>query len=800
MANYTLQLLHHADFEGTTNALNDAPELAAIVDFLDDFYVDNTLKLSGGDNWIPSPWYNAQESDQEALRAAVQAAYEEDLGLDAGTLSSLQISEGTVDQALVNLMGFQVSTLGNHEFDKGPDDVARIINPTITDGETATWGNVTNIGSYFPYITTNLDFSASTDLATSFSTTVKDADTYGLDAFSASATDVSDALIASGASTIAPATTVTVGGEVIGLVGATTQRLGVISSPGDVSVVGATDDDMDVLAAQIQTQVDALIAQGVNKVIAITHLQGYKNDVELAAKLSGVDIILTGGSDAIFADATDQLKPGDSANESTYPLEVVGADGNPVMLVSTDGQYHYLGRLVVEFDENGVVIPSSIDPAESGPIPTDAALIASAYGETDPYADGTMAGRVNEVVNAVDGIIGEKVENVAGYSDVFLNGLRSGVRNQETNLGNLTADANLAEAKAFLEANPEVVSDGYLVSMKNGGGIRAEIGLQLGVSGPEAPVDGEVNQLAIETTLAFNNKLVVYPTTLEGLIALLEHGLAEAGNTDGRFPQIAGMKVGFDPSAEAGSRLVSIDIVDDTGASTVSLLADGEAQVATDTSINIASLDFLVLNDGDDYPFSTYATGEIVALTEEDGGYDVEGYEQDALADYLAENHGTLDSAFSSEDTAVSQDARIFIVGAEGSTRVEYLDSNFALDLDGDAGTVAKLIGAVLGASSVSSSAIIGAGLDLVDQGVTGNALVRAALEAVGLSTTATEAVASQIYLNVYGTEAPSNWVDAFSTLAESGLGVETLVSAISESDENIENIGLGSMTSLEFI
>jgi len=161
MANFTLQLLHHADFEGNTNTLTDAPKLAAIIDYFDDFYVGNTLKLSGGDNWIPSPWYNAQLSDEEELRAAVQAAYEEDLGLPAGTLSSIEIGPGVVDQALINLMGIQASTLGNHEFDQGPDDVARIINPAIVDGADATWQNVANVGSYFPYITTNLDFSSS---------------------------------------------------------------------------------------------------------------------------------------------------------------------------------------------------------------------------------------------------------------------------------------------------------------------------------------------------------------------------------------------------------------------------------------------------------------------------------------------------------------------------------------------------------------------------------------------------------------------------------------------------------------
>lgn len=37
------------------------------------------------------------------------------------------------------------------------------------------------------------------------------------------------------------------------------------------------------------------------------------------------------------------------------------SDGNPVAVVNTDGNYKYVGRLVVDFDENGVIIPDSID-------------------------------------------------------------------------------------------------------------------------------------------------------------------------------------------------------------------------------------------------------------------------------------------------------------------------------------------------------------------------------------------------------------------------------------------------------
>ena len=67
-----------------------------------------------------------------------------------------------------------------------------------------------------------------------------------------------------------------------------------------------------------------------------------------------------------------------------------------------------------------------------------------------------------------------------------------------------------------------------------------------------------MSQLDIENALRFNNKLMVFDTTAEGLLALLNHGVA-AGTGQGRFPQIGGVKFSWDPDfrgrvARAGHR------------------------------------------------------------------------------------------------------------------------------------------------------------------------------------------------------------------------------------------------------
>jgi len=660
--NFVLQLLHHADFEGNTNALEDAPRLAALFDHFDNSYVGNTLKLSAGDNWIPSPWYNSQEADQTALVMALQAAYETHFGLSEGALSGLTVSPGVIDQAILNLLGIQASTLGNHDFDQGDGGVARIIEMSLdSDATTVDAAAITNLGTLFPYITANLDFSNSEALSDTFSSSAQAIENLSVRFNGNQAIDSASKIEALlNQDRIAPATTVEVDGELIGIVGATTQRLAAISSPGDVSVIGATDDDIALLAQQVQAEVDSLLAEnpGMNKVILMSHLQDYKNETALANLLSGVDIIVSGGSDAIFADQTDVLRSGQVASE-TYPLVHTGADGAPVVQVNTDGQYQYLGRLVLEFDDNGHVVAESINPEQSGAYAATDTMIQSLYGSAGPYTQGSAAALVSSLADAIDGIIGEKIANVAGFSDVYLNGARGSVRNEETNLGNLTADANLAAVRSHIDQTMPEQSSIPLVSLKNGGGIRSDIGLALGTSGPEAPFGGAVSQLDIETALAFNNGLALVQTNAAGLVALLEHGLANAGTTNGRFPQIGGLSLSYDTDRAEGDRIVSLQTEASQGQAGTPIVVDGELVVDPNMLVNIATLDFLALNDGDGYPFSEVATTITPLVQTDDKTFDTPLAEQNALYEFMQSNFGTSASAFDSTDVGAAQDTRI---------------------------------------------------------------------------------------------------------------------------------------------
>jgi 2',3'-cyclic-nucleotide 2'-phosphodiesterase (5'-nucleotidase family) len=510
---FKLQLLHFSDAESGLLASTTAPNLAALVEAFEGQFA-NTLVLSGGDNYIPGPFFAA---GTDPTVAATHTRGD---------------NPGAADIEILNRIGVDASAVGNHEFDLG----TRTFNDAVLDAN-------------FPYITANLDFSGDADIRGRYLETVG---TGGLEEASTLA------------GRIVPSAVVTQGNEKIGIVGLTTQILEAISSTGGVEVKGFPGDgsetnDVAQLAALLQIVIDDLRDQGVNKIILTSHLQQLELEEALAPLLSGVDIILAAGSHTRMGDANDEAAnfPGHSADFARdYPIVTQGADGATTLIVSTDNEFTYLGRLVVEFDANGEIIADSLDGAINGAYATTDQNVADAWGvdvddlDTTAFADGTKGAEVKEITDAVQAVIEAKDGEIWGYTDVYLEGERNQVRNGETNLGNLTADANIAAARDAFAA------DTIIVSLKNGGGIRTAIGTVDPATGEKLPTaanpaadkpEGAISTLDIENSLRFNNTLMVFDTTAAGLKAMLEHGVASLGN-QGRYPQIGGFAVSYDPT------------------------------------------------------------------------------------------------------------------------------------------------------------------------------------------------------------------------------------------------------------
>ncbi len=652
---FKLQLLHFADVDGPGGA-DDVRGFSALVDGFRREMPDNTLVLSSGDNWIPGPEYFAAE----------------DASLDSVLGGDEAAGIGRAHIAWLNALGVQASVVGNHELDQAPAAFASIIAPA------GNWP-----GAQFPYLSSNIDFSS-------------DSATAGL--------MVADARPAQ-AGSVTGSVTITVNGETIGIVGASTPTLPAITSVGDLDVQPADSSDVSALAAIIQAHVDDLLDQNVDKIIVLAHMQQIAVEKTLAGLLSGVDIIVAGGSNTILADSNDSLRSGDSAVDS-YPLQLNSASAEPVLVVNTNGDFTYLGRLVVEFDEAGVIKPETLDPALNGAWRSDQL----------PQTSFQSLAAVEAITEPLEAVLQAKDGNVFGLTSVFLEGRRGNVRSEETNLGNLTADANLWYARHS--------DDAVLISLKNGGGIRAEIGQVLQPPGTSDPADvqylppqanvssgkpqGGVSQLDLETALRFNNGLVTLSVTGAELADIIEHAVsgADAGATPGSFPQVGGVRFSFDPSQPARaagdtnqgaamvpSRVRNLAVVDDSGAVIAQIIVDGALQNdAANQSFRVVTLNFIAQNCiadatascGDGYPYKGLVAPNLIDLSDagtDPGATDFSstGGEQDALAEYMMAFFAEV--PYDLAETAPADDLRIQNLDSVAADSVHALPSKGGLEL-----------------------------------------------------------------------------------------------------------------------
>ncbi len=436
------------------------------------------------------------------------------------------------DAIAVNRLRYDALAIGNHEFDFGPETFARFVNGT----------------SRIPFVSANLDFSAEPSLA-------------GL---------VGRRLVSSHV--------VNEAGQQIGVVGLTTPSLPTISSPGAVEVL--TD-----LAGIAQAEIDALTARGIDKIVLISHLQGLDSEIELAAQLRDVDVVIGGGGDEILADDGDELFPGDEDDIfGSYPQVAVDADGTDVPIVTTPGNYRYVGALQITFDDDGDVV--GWDTEQSG------LYLVTSEGRNAVPPNRFQQRKVEAPVAA---FIEDLANQIIGTSEVDLDCERTEVRGVESNCGNLIADAHLATGQAQAAA---FGVDAPQLAIMNGGGIRGEI-------------DQAAGPISVADTFRlqpFGNFVgVAEDVPAETVRQIIEEGAIRLpAPGDGGFVQLAGASVVIDPSFPArdadqntgeqfspGERVRELVLDDGT------VLVTGG--VSQDVTVDIAGLSFS-LGGGDAYP------------------------------------------------------------------------------------------------------------------------------------------------------------------------------------------------------
>lgn len=134
--------------------------------------------------------------------------------------------------------------------------------------------------------------------------------------------------------------------------------------------------------------------------------------------------------------------------------------------------------------------------------------------------------------------------------------------------------------------------------------------------------------------------------------------------------------------------------------------------------------------------------------------------------------------------------------------RLQFTDRQLALDLDGHAGLVARILGAVFGASSVKNAEYAGIGLQAADGGMGAEALVQMALDARLGPNAAAADVVTLLYTNVVGLAPGDADRAAYVALLDNhtytpgSLGLMAATTALN--DQNIDLVGLAA-TGLPF-
>lgn len=462
------------------------------------------------------------------------------------------------DAIALDAIDYDAICLGNHDFDFGPNVLAELIN--------AFQNNLA------PYLSSNLNFSLEPNL---------------------------QQLVDNGR--IAPSTIVERNGELIGVIGLTTPMITNISSPGMIQV-------SEFLVDSVQAQVDYLINQNVNKIILISHLQSINEDTALIKQLSGIDLIIAGGGDEFLSNSS-QTDPYGLTPYGPYPIVALDADSVSVPVVTTPGNYRYIGQLLVDFDHQGN-LTRIYD--ESGPVFVMGAL------------DTTM---VNEIMEPINNYISAMTSNIIAQTEVEIDYLRSNIRTEETNGGNLVADALLWHA---MNTHAAYGLPAPQVALQNGGGLRLE---------NTVPV-GDFAEVLTYDICAFNNQVcMVEAITPQKFKELMENGVSNVENVDGRFPQIAGFTLVYNPLGDAGSRVISITLNDNTP-----IVSDGQV-VQGAPNVNMATIDFLA-KGGDFYPF------DLLNYTILGATY------QQALFNYIVDENG-LDSLISASQYPAGGEGRI---------------------------------------------------------------------------------------------------------------------------------------------
>ena len=456
------------------------------------------------------------------VKAAYEAAGKEVVLVDNGDAAQGDVigtlSKGEAIIELMNEVGYDVATIGNHEFDYGMDQ----FNKNVSLAK-------------FQYVCCNF-------------------------------------LNDKGEAVLKPYTIVEKGGKKIAFVGIDTPEAFTKSTPvyfqdgeGNYIFSFCEGNNGQDLYDKVQETVDAARAEGADYVIALAHLGiDYQSapwmSTDVIANTTGIDVMLDGHSHSVIS--------GDA---------VKNKDGNDVILTSTGTKLDNVGILTITGE--GKMSTMLLD--------TDAIKFISAVGALteDNGAGEAVAAAIAKNEELVNTVVAKTSVTLTTTDPVAVdekgNAIRI-VRNQETNLGDLCADAYRAMG-------------GTDIAFVNGGGIRANIN------------EGDITYGQIIKVHPYGNALCVVEATGQEILDALELSVASMPGESGGFLQVSGLKFTVDMNVDStvvkDEKKMFVEVAGDRRIKDVEVLQEDGTYAPLDPnkSYTLACHNYLLRDMGDGY-------------------------------------------------------------------------------------------------------------------------------------------------------------------------------------------------------
>jgi len=454
------------------------------------------------------------------IKGEKAAAGEPVLTLDAGDFSQGTAfgwieTQAAAELFLLQQMGYDATTLGNHEFDEGAGYRAMVLGKAKAD-----------LGVTLPILCSNINFDDSKAGAAALKAFYSIEDEQGTELF------------------IQPYTVKTLPNGlkvgIFGLLGVEAEELSPLAAVDGVTFgnvddeYGDLDENMSFFsrAAVAQQMVDVLTGEdiGCDVVIALSH-SGTSEETQLAAFVPGIDVIIGGHS-----------------HDLNYPPIMVG----DTIVVQAGAYTQYLGELELEYAGGKVSVRNANAIKIDESIPTVPAI--------DALIDTQYVAGLNANLNALLGgksILDRTMEtDFAGDGGFNINVNPPMV---ETNLGDLVTDAYRAITTMLsLDGNPTQIAfeaNGLMRGSIPKGGRGHFSFYDLVRTIPLGASSTDENAMGYSLVSFY-----LLGAELQGVLeATLDMGMNDF------FVQLSGARYSYNPAAPLNSKVTSFELSDDVG-------------------------------------------------------------------------------------------------------------------------------------------------------------------------------------------------------------------------------------------